>query len=399
MRKKRKILDKENNSFELQKTRKSQRIKDKGITLIALVVTIIILLILAGVTLNIALSDNGLFSKTKQATEDYKEAQSEEEESIRQISTQLYSEYVGATVEGYTPKGDKATLKGTTSGLSNNKDNEGNTIEGVEVDGNQTFETEGSIQWRVWDYDGNTLRIIGDPTTATLTLKGAAGYNNGVWAMDYICRTLYSNEAKGAIATNLKRTDIQKVSTYDYTQYKHEPSGWEEVTGDVTGNVMYFGATKTYTDKNKYPVMWNDNDKDWTYEYKDGKMTVKDKECKKWEIIGKEDGLMDNEMNTGSSDTIFKESYYWHIYNKNEFINDTYYDLIFEKSRDQINSEYWLAGRYVHLYENFCDFGLQRVSAKDGVNLVSGFLLCESNRCYGNSRVCASSHSFYQSDI
>lgn len=40
---------------------------ERGITLIALVVTIIVLLILAGVTITYALSDNGIFSKAKEA--------------------------------------------------------------------------------------------------------------------------------------------------------------------------------------------------------------------------------------------------------------------------------------------------------------------------------------------
>ena len=48
------------------------KLKEKGITLIALVVTIIILLILAGVTLNIALSENGLIKKSKEAVDKQK---------------------------------------------------------------------------------------------------------------------------------------------------------------------------------------------------------------------------------------------------------------------------------------------------------------------------------------
>ena len=46
-------------------------LKERGITLVALVVTIIILLILAGVTLNMALSQNGLFEKAKLAVNKY----------------------------------------------------------------------------------------------------------------------------------------------------------------------------------------------------------------------------------------------------------------------------------------------------------------------------------------
>ena len=64
---------------------KKRSLQEKGITLIALVVTIIILLILAGVTLNMALSQNGLFSKTQEAADKYKQAQSDEEFEIEKI--------------------------------------------------------------------------------------------------------------------------------------------------------------------------------------------------------------------------------------------------------------------------------------------------------------------------
>lgn len=56
--------------------------KNKGITLIALVITIIILLILSGVAISISLGNNGLFSKTKQAKEEYIKAQLKEELEI-----------------------------------------------------------------------------------------------------------------------------------------------------------------------------------------------------------------------------------------------------------------------------------------------------------------------------
>ncbi len=390
MREKRKTLDKKSENLKLKKKTKKQKLQELGITLIALVVTIVILLILAGVTLNIALSDGGLFSKTKKAAEDYKEAQSDEEDSIRQITTQLYSEYVGAKVEGYSPAENESGVKieKTTSGLDSNKDDDGKDIAGVASDGSQTFKTE-EISWRVWDYDGNTLRIIGDPTEATLTLKGAAGYNNGVWAMDYICKTLYSNEAKGAIATNLKRTDIQKVSTYDYTKYKHKPDTHEEDTIGENETSIYFGESRPYTNgNNKYPNMWNDNDKEWTYEYNNKEKTATggDKECRKWEAIG--NGNMGNTLNDGTTSTKFKQSYYWHKYNKDEFLNETYYDLIFKMDSESNSDGFWLAGRYVLLLEEHCDFGIMGVGlGVDGPN-VGGAKLCTSAV---NARGCSES--------
>ena len=68
--------------------------KEKGITLIALVVTIIILLILAGVTLSLALSENGLFDKTKGAAEEY-QSQANNETNIVNYIYDLVNEYDG----------------------------------------------------------------------------------------------------------------------------------------------------------------------------------------------------------------------------------------------------------------------------------------------------------------
>ena len=45
-----------------------ENLKNKGITLIALIITIIVMLILTGVTLSITLGDNGLVNKAKEAT-------------------------------------------------------------------------------------------------------------------------------------------------------------------------------------------------------------------------------------------------------------------------------------------------------------------------------------------
>ena len=81
--------------------------KNKGITLVALVVTIVIMLILAGVTLNIALGDNGLFKMTRQAVNRYKTAQGDEEEAMQDLSDEIY----GLIGKG---KDDETTGKMTT---------------------------------------------------------------------------------------------------------------------------------------------------------------------------------------------------------------------------------------------------------------------------------------------
>lgn len=60
----------------------------KGITLIALVITIVILLILAGITIN-SLSDNGLFGKTKEAKKEAEYAQAQEEINMKILEAQM----------------------------------------------------------------------------------------------------------------------------------------------------------------------------------------------------------------------------------------------------------------------------------------------------------------------
>lgn len=54
-----------------------------GITLIALVITIILLLILAGVTISLTLGDNGLFNTAKNATVEYEKARPKGRTGIR----------------------------------------------------------------------------------------------------------------------------------------------------------------------------------------------------------------------------------------------------------------------------------------------------------------------------
>lgn len=52
--------------------------QQKGITLIALVITIVILLILAAVTITLSLGDGGLADKAKEGTQNYDKAMQNE---------------------------------------------------------------------------------------------------------------------------------------------------------------------------------------------------------------------------------------------------------------------------------------------------------------------------------
>ena len=54
----------------------------KGITLIALVVTIVVLLILTGVGINLVIGDNGIITMAQKAKSEYEEAKKREEREL-----------------------------------------------------------------------------------------------------------------------------------------------------------------------------------------------------------------------------------------------------------------------------------------------------------------------------
>ena len=70
--------------------------KNEGITLIALVITIVVLIILASVAITLSLGNNGVFKKAAKAKEDTLVAQNEESMQIAQTTNSI-DEIVGET--------------------------------------------------------------------------------------------------------------------------------------------------------------------------------------------------------------------------------------------------------------------------------------------------------------
>jgi len=64
-------------------------VSTRGITLIALVFTIVILIILAGVAISLSLGENGIFSKALQAKQQYVNEQAKEETEIAKITNEI----------------------------------------------------------------------------------------------------------------------------------------------------------------------------------------------------------------------------------------------------------------------------------------------------------------------
>ena len=136
---------------------KNKRIlKERGITLIALVVTIVVLLILAGVSLNAIFSENGIIKRAKDAQNKMDQATQNDLDSINELNNWIDGK-INGTTGGGTTGGD--ANPSTTSKIS--------TLVGTVVDKNTKAE----------DAYGNKITIPkGFKVVAHGTVAGSATY-------------------------------------------------------------------------------------------------------------------------------------------------------------------------------------------------------------------------------
>ena len=103
---------------------KKLNLKNKNaITLIALVVTIVVLLILAGVSISLILDNNGIIQKSKDARKQYGEAQANEQEQMGDISDWIDEQATGKVSEKVksfkTAKDENTTINGEEGNANN----------------------------------------------------------------------------------------------------------------------------------------------------------------------------------------------------------------------------------------------------------------------------------------
>ena len=103
--------------------------EERGITLVALVVTIVILLILAGVSLNLVIGNEGILTRSKEAANKYGKQAENEQQGLNDIETWLGEQFGDGTDSGEdkgvikVPVNTKATKNGTIDGKEPNINN------------------------------------------------------------------------------------------------------------------------------------------------------------------------------------------------------------------------------------------------------------------------------------
>ena len=319
---------------------------NKGITLVALVITIIILLILATISIQ-SLTNTGLFEKTKEAKEKTHAAEINQAKTLNEYEDEL-NKYVSGTAQTqkladkvkvgdyvtYTPdaldSNAVATLKSNLNTYSGKSDS---TI-------NSEIKRD-DLKWRVLDVQNGQVRLISEaPTTSKIELYGYNGYNNAVKLIDDACSTLYTNKKLASKVQNLKIEDITKYM-------KTQP------TLD----------TATYSPTNiKYPKILE----------KEEKQTVVNSTTNNKLGISSQDVFVTGN-DTSATSTLKKTYWSQSMNNIDSFTDSKYYELFIQNMDTKYN--YWVPSRCINASSDYAGFCVHYVDSGD----VTAHGLCDSN--------------------
>ena len=195
---------------------------DRAITLIALIVTIIVLLILAGVTISLAVSNQGVFNKAKVATGAYKDAAEGEQTGLDEADREI---------EDYMPPIPGSTLKRSQA-------------QKISVSGLKYADLDGDGV-----ADGIIVADISKDSTDTTTYKGGNPWSNRSFSYT-------------TVTTGLKEYSENK-------SYKYTNADGSEVEGTLIKYINNTGTPKYYI----ISLANYDGNEHYWYKNADGKMS------------------------------------------------------------------------------------------------------------------------------
>lgn len=225
---------------KLMKNRRKTNWKDAGITLVALVVTIIVLLILAGTSISMIIGDKSLMSTTKKAQKTYDTASIIEQIQLAVIGSQNTSGYLNA------------------SDISSNIKQ---SINGVEIEGNEkAFPLILSIsdEYYIINADGNIKKVDGSLKSATFptgsNLRGVASQfikidkiaelNPDLAALIQGAESVSESDlayARAVVGTGM----VESFKQFTGTEEEAKEKGTEIQTGDSEGKIYVWFEPST----------------------------------------------------------------------------------------------------------------------------------------------------------
>ena len=180
----------------------SKNRRQKGITLIALVVTITVLIILATVSINTVLGDNGIIGRAQKAKDSYQNSQKSEDEQMAVLANEMAQ---------YDEDENSGVIEKTKSYVGYYADIDGDgTVDGViyadlAVGGSgQWSDSDGAFSYEaitgVKDYTISQANYSGDfGDNGVLKATGSGKDRFYVMALENITHTWYKNAASSGI--------------------------------------------------------------------------------------------------------------------------------------------------------------------------------------------------------
>ena len=395
--------------------------KESAITLIALVVTVVVLLILASISIGVLTGDNGIIKQAQNAKEDTEIADEKEKVELSAAQAAGKDTYGNITEDNlaeeltknigerdvdYTleKEGDIFIVTYIESDRSYTVDANGNVREAVRREGlkvgdyvdykptpNTTGYTADRLTSAITGSSGNTstinqdqqyaedgrgmtwqiLRIyadgsidlIGSPTSQNVSFGAATGYNNGVTVMNGICEELYSNENLNVKARSVRYEDLEYWLT---DAGKAERDGYSNYSGGPT-----YGHTQTYTSNLRYPNLYLQEKGAKIDSGLSGLTAGIDKE--KGNTTGleiSEEGIASGDRRASTSLTV-TQTYWSGAMNLDNF-GEGYNAL---KTTDY----YWVASRYSSCFSTYAGFGFYYVNISE---LIGGDRIYSHNISY-----------------
>ena len=342
---------------------------EKGITLVALVVTIVVLLILAGVSINLVLGNNGIIAKAKDAETKSAEASQNDLKGMNALTEEMnnalgekpkvdlskykigdYVNYTYDTAENYV-------LTSATCGSSSNP------ADGIP-------QTTG-LKWRILNIDeaNGTVDLISEnPTGTSVYFSNILGYNNGPYLMNEICKAQYSNKSLGVNARSINLLDMEKHLTAAGIAARN---AYKE-----SSDTAKYGTTKTYTSNTRYPSLYAGQKGAGVNVAEANASTIAQPNTdagndpyEESKPIATTESTTDNTSGTGNPLTV-TQTYY------NLSINSTNYGDAYKLLS---NSRWYLvSARCVGAYSDYARFGL-RVA---GVYVYGNYMFCSDDDFY-----------------
>ena len=349
--------------------------ENTGITLIALVVTIIVLLILAGVSISMLTGQNGILNRAADAKEKTEVAQKDEEEKMQGYES-LIDQYTGTIPEGlkvgsevtYAPSG---TYNWQAKYCSSEK-TEGTDDVTLNSASGQSYNI---TEWKVLSIENGKVELVPtNPTEGTVYLGQAQGYNNGVKLLNDACRSLYGNTSKGITARSLNIDDIEKYMLEEKVAEAHQYQ-YNSTTGKYGVQL-----TSPYTNNKNYPSMYAQENLSVINESKktDGLGISEQTNFIEKTDNNATDGIITTATSIQPYQTLWwKDNAYMQIAFRIAKGETNYYDLLIPQGS---RTNYWVASHCVEIYPESCDFYMRKVRSGD----VGSYLMYNSSGITNN---------------